>query len=283
MPRYTVEQLISLVGELPPMPLVARRALEMIRDPDTNMRDLAGILAMDQALAALVLRWANSAYYGIKFPASTVQQAVTYLGMRTLHSLVLAASVAAVLERPMPGYGLERGELWQHAMGVAAGARLIAGRFGNQVAEEAYHAGLLCDVGKLGFEMVLRNVDTTAADWQGYSFEDLESAHFGVDHAEMGAAIAVNWRLPGPLVNAIRYHHQPSKATEGAILAASVHVADSAMMMLGVGLGKDGLQYEVDPQAFERVSWKPDRLNELVEKVLPFVEEAKLMLTMNRK
>ena len=283
MARYTVEELINLVGELPPMPLVARRALETIRDPDTNMRELANILAMDQALAALVLRWANSAYYGIKFPASTVQQAVTYLGMRTLHSLVLAASVAAVLERPMPGYGLERGDLWQHSMGVAAGARLIAARFGNQVAEEAYHAGLLCDVGKLAFEMVLRNVDTSTPEWQGYSFADLETAHFGVDHAEMGAAIALTWRLPPPLINAIRYHHQPSKATDGAILAAAVHVADAGMMMLGVGLGRDGLQYEIDPQAFERVGWKPERLNELVDKVLPFVEEANQILRTNRK
>ncbi len=148
------------------MPQVAQRALGLIRNPKSNMTDLAGVLAMDQAMTSLVLRWANSAYYGLKYPVSTVQQAVTYLGQRNLHSLILAASVAALLDRPAPGYGLDRGELWKHSLGIACGARLIAAKFGNQVAEAAYHAGLLCDIGKLAFEILLRDVDTSAPDWQ---------------------------------------------------------------------------------------------------------------------
>lgn len=63
------------------------------------------------------------------------------------------------MDRPVPGYRLDRGELWKHAVGVAGGARLATQHLGPQVAEEAYHAGLLCDIGKLAFEVLLRTLD----------------------------------------------------------------------------------------------------------------------------
>lgn len=277
-----IDVLLNRLGELPPMPQVAQKALSLIRDPDSSMSELATTLSMDQAMTSLVLRWVNSAYYGLKYPVSTVQQAVTYLGQRTLHSLILAASVATLLERPAPGYALDRGELWRHSIGVAAGARLLTLKFGSAVAEEAYHAGLLCDIGKLAFEILLRTIDTSTPEWQGKSFSDLEMSHFGVDHAQLGAEMVRRWNLPASLVDAISYHHTPSAAGEGALLASAVHVADAAMMMLGVGIGKDGLQYELDPVACQRVGWSDNSLKELLDKVIPFIEEADNFIRLRR-
>jgi putative nucleotidyltransferase with HDIG domain len=281
-PGISLDDLIKRVGELPPMPQVAQKALDLIRDPKSDMGSVAKILAMDEAMTSLVLRWANSAYYGLKYPVSTVHQAVTYLGYRTLHSLILAASVAAFLERPAPGYALERGDLWRHSIAVAAGARLIAADFGQKIAEEAYHAGLLCDIGKLALEILLRNTNTNLPDWQGQSFNDLESAHFGIDHAALGAELALRWRLPPPLIDAIAHHHHPSQANEGAILAAAVHLADATAMSLGIGLGKDGLQYTVDPIAVERMNWNDKKFSELADRIMPFVEEADEFVRLRR-
>ena len=238
------------------------------------MADLAGVLAMDEAMTSLVLRWANSAYYGLRYPVSTVQQAVVYLGQRTLHSLILAASVAALLERPAPGYELDRGALWRHSIGVAAGARLVAKRFGRQVAEEAYHAGLLCDIGKLAYEVLLRNVDTSVPEWQALSFSELETDNFGINHAALGAELAKRWQLPGPLVDAIANHHTPSQAREGTVLADAVHLADAAMMMMGIGIGRDGLQYVLDPGACERMGFNDTKFKEIADQVLPYIDEA---------
>ncbi len=281
-PQTSLDELIKKVGDLPPMPRVAQRALELIRDPKSDMGDVAKILAMDEAMASLVLRWANSAYYGLKFPVSTVNQAVTYLGYRTLHSLILAASVATLLERPVPGYALERGELWRHSIAVAAGARLIAADYGNQIAEEAYHAGLLCDIGKLALETLLRTTNINKPEWQEVPFVELEVSLFGVDHATLGAELARRWRLPSALVDAIAHHHQPSQASEGAILAAAVHLADASAMSLGIGLGKDGLQYIIDPQAVERMNWSEKKYNELADRIKPFVEEADEFIRLRR-
>ena len=279
--RY-VRDLIARIGELPPMPFVAERALALIRDPDSNMGDLAAVLALDQAMATLVLRWANSAYYGLRNPVSTVQQAVVYLGMRTLHNLVLAASVAVWFDRPVPGYALERGSLWRHALGTAAGARLVAAPFGHAIAEEAYHAGLLCDIGKLAFEVLLRNIDASTPQWQRKSFTELEKEHFGIDHASLGGEMARLWNLPMALIDAIAHHHEPEKAKEGHLLAAAVHIADAAMMMCGIGIGKDGLQYTLSPTACEITQWNEDKFSDLIAQVIPFINEADQIIRMRR-
>jgi putative nucleotidyltransferase with HDIG domain len=271
---YTIEEILKQAGELPPLPQVAQKAITILRNPESNMRELADVLVLDQAMTGLILRWVNSAYFGLWNPVSTVHQAVVYLGQRTLESLVLAASVVNLLSKPIPGYGLEQGDLWKHSIGVAAGARLIAKKIGFQDPEIAYHAGLLCDIGKLVLGVMLLKPDINMEDWQGKPFSDFEQAYFGVDHATLGAELARQWNLPEPLQVAIAYHHRPSLAGDHMMLASCVHMADAILMMMGVGLGKDGLQYTLDPTAFRLIDWKDAKINELFERVMSVVQEA---------
>jgi putative nucleotidyltransferase with HDIG domain len=262
---FTVDQLIREAGDLPPMPQVAQRALSLIRQPESSATQVASVLAVDQVLAGLVLRWANSAYYGLQQRVATVQQAVMVLGLHVVRDLLLASAVAPYLNRPLPGYDLKRGELWRHSLGVAVGAKWVAERHGWKFGDEAYHAGLLCDIGKLAFEKLLRDNDTSQVDWQRGAFMDQERAHFGIDHAMLGAEMAKRWRLPDDLVAAIRYHHNPSASTEYQQIIASVHVADAATMMMGVGVGKDGLRYNLDQSAIDQMRLNDQDLVELIE------------------
>ncbi len=280
--QLIIDRLISRMGELPPMPQVAQKALSLIRDPQSNMSELARVLALDEAMTSLVLRWVNSAYYGLKYPVPTVQQAVALLGQKTVHGLILAASMASLLDQPAPGYGLDRGELWRHSIGTAAGARIIASQFSKQAGDEAYHAGLLCDIGKLAFEVLLRGIDINIPEWQGRPFEELEVLHFGVDHATLGAEIARRWGLPANLVTAIAYHHNPAVVKENTQLVDAVHLANAAMMMLGVGIGRDGLQYRIDPIAVARMRWDDANFNDILERVIPFIDEADNFIRLRR-
>jgi len=277
----SIEALIKQVGDLPPLPQVAQKALNLIRNPESNMNDLANVLVMDQGLTSTVLRWVNSPYYGLSSPVPTVQQAVVYLGQNTIQSLVLAASISTFLYRAVPGYALDRGDLWKHSIGVATGAQLVTKKFGSAVSEEAYHAGLLCDIGKLAFEVLLRNIDVSQINWEGRSFNELEIEIFGVDHARMGSEMAKRWRLPESLLKTIEFHHEPSRAGKYTVLSSAVHIADAAMMMLGIGLGKDGLRYNLDPVAFETLGWDDSRFSELFEKMEMAIEQAEAFIGIN--
>ena len=280
---YTMDEILKQAGELPPLPQVAQKALTILRNPNSNMHELADVLILDQAMTSLILRWVNSAYFGLWNPVSTVHQAVVYLGQRTLESLVLAASVVNLLSKPIPGYGLEQGDLWKHSIGVAAGARLIAKRIGYEDPEVAYHAGLLCDIGKLVLGVLLQKPEVHVEEWVGKPFSEFEEAYFGVDHATLGAELAKQWNLPEPLQVAIACHHKPSTAGNYAVLASTVHMSDAMLMMMGIGLGKDGLQYTLDPGAFRFVDWKGAKINDLFDRVLSVVQEAEAFVGMPMK
>ena len=71
----------------------------------------------------------------------------------------------------------------------------------------------------------------------------------GVDHAEVGAHLLEHWNLPGEVVRATRWHHEPERATTSCGLVDVVHVADVICMNCGWGLGRDGLQYRLDEDA----------------------------------
>ncbi len=279
--NWTVDQLIRDAGNLPPMPQAVQKALAMIRNPDSSAADVAGVLAVDQVLTALVLQMANSTYYGLESKVATVQQAVAVLGMNMIMEVILASSVAAYLYRPVPGYALKRGELWRHSVGVAMGAQCIAEEHHWKAPEVAYHAGLLCDIGKVAFEKLLRDTDTLLPEWQDVSFMEAEKDHFGIDHAHLGAEIGRRWNLPEEIIQVITYHHIPEQAADHSDLVAAVHVADATVMMLGVGVGKDGLRYPLNRAALERLNFRESDLSGLFEQIMLRIHQAEALIGFN--
>ncbi len=276
------EKLVEQIGELPPMPDVANKALSLIKDPESNVSEIAEILSLDEALTSLILRWANSAYYGLARPVSTVKQAMVYLGYRTVENLVLAASMVNMMDRPLPGYRLDRGELWKHAIGVAAGARSITKIFGRRKAEDAYFAGLLCDIGKLALDAYLRGRTASNSFLEDISCIQVEQELVGINHAELGAAITQKWNLPTELQDAIAFHHDPDSATEGMILAAAVHVADCAANRL---YGKSDNPEGIQPagSAMDRLRLSQTDYVSLIDKIDNFVLETEAFLNVRSR
>ena len=275
---YTVDELIEKLGKLPPFPQAATKTLELIRNPDSNVAEVVNALSVDQVLTGIVLRWANSAYFGVETRVTTVQQAVMMLGLYRVYELILSASMSNYLDRPVPGYDLKRGELWRHSLGVGYGARLLAQNRGWKNSEELYFCGLLCDIGKIAMERLLRDLPGNDPDWDAKSFESMEREKFGFDHALLGAEIARRWNFPPALVAVIEHHHNPSEAGEYAHSAAAVHVADAAMMIMGVGVGKDGLRYNLDDKAVKELGVTEKELFQLIEKMTLQIRMAEVFI-----
>jgi putative nucleotidyltransferase with HDIG domain len=281
MASYPIEQFIQEASILPPIPQTAQKALSVIRDPETNAGDLAGILASDQVLAARVLRWANSAYYGMENRIVTMRQAIVILGMNVIQELVMASSISDQMNQALPGYGLKRGELWHHALGTAVGAQLISKQYHLRIDQEAYYAGLLCDIGKLIFEKHLREISWDKSDWERRSFLEMERTFFGLDHGALGAELARHWQLPEQLVTAIAFHHEPQQAPRHQELVAAVHIADISMRVLGIGIGIDGLSYPLEHTTLTALQMSWDALFALSEQVREQLARAKELIDLN--
>jgi putative nucleotidyltransferase with HDIG domain len=237
---------------------------------------LVRALSTDQALVSNLLKLANSALYGFSRQVATVTEALVLVGRRRVRSLVLAASTASLLQPEVAGYRLAKGELWRHALACGVCARLIADQSRKVPAEEALVAGLLHDLGKviLGrwawqrFQEIMQYGQAKEV-----SFLEAERAVLGFDHAQVGAKIAARWMLPEGLTTAIAAHHQPSGLSPIPPLAAVVHVADCLVLMMGVGLGCDGLQYPIDEASLVSLGLTEAVLENVISQVVGVFEE----------
>lgn len=272
--KISMEELLDHVGNLPTLPEIVHKSINIIEDPKSDMGDLADVIKLDQALTSLIMRWVNSGYYSITHRLVSVEQAVTYLGHRTVQNLVLSASIASYMNQPISGYELKKGELWKRSVTMAAGARLIIQDVSPDLIEDAYYAGLFCDIGKLVFHVLVKNIKI---DWEvigDQPFHLVEQQIFGYDHATVGAAIVRRWNLADHLTDLIKYHHTPSEANEKwRTVAYAVHAADAIMMMFGIGTGLDSLQYPLDPETLNIFKWREDSLYEIYERLAPIIEE----------
>ncbi|MCR4418996.1 MAG: HDOD domain-containing protein [Clostridia bacterium] len=262
-----LEDLVAKVEDLPALPVVVGQVMRLTEDPDSTAMDLGAVIGRDQALTARVLRLANSAYYGFPRRVGTVTEAVVLLGFNTIRNLVLAASVSNVLLREAPGYQLARGELWRHSLTSAMAARLLARKVRYRGAEEAFVAGLLHDIGKLVLSQYVG--ETYAQIWERVTqerlpFMEAERATLGFDHAQAGGLVAEKWNLPEALVEAVSLHHQPAAATKQPMLAVLAHAGDALALMLGAGLGADGLNYPLDAEAVAGIGLTEESMEEVL-------------------
>jgi len=262
-----MERLIEIDG----LPTVCLEALSMMRDPQVSLDKLIGEVERDPALTGNLLRLANAAYFGFPREIGSVRQAIVRLGTRQMLPLILAAGVAARMNRPVRGYDLPPGALWNRSLCMAVGSVEVARRLGTEVPPELFTAGLLADVGKLVLGEFLAadgGAIRALAFEQGVPFDEAERRVLGLDHAEVGGQLLELWNLPEPIVDAVRHHHLPDQVGPGRGLVEPLHVADALCMMIGIGCGCDGLHYRCSPGCEANRVLQADAVEELMATIL---------------
>lgn len=208
-------------------PMAATRIVRIANDPRSSLDDLERAVGTDPALAAQVLKIANSGYFAASRTIGSLRDALAMIGFSHTRDLAVALSMAALGKAERPHHRLE----WLHALRVGVATMRLAERVGHRAPGEMLVVGLLHDLGKL----VLLSFDE-----EGYvglieagPIDDLsrrEIETYGFDHAELGAVCADRWGLPDAIVRAIRDHHHPD-LTPGP--HGSVPSPETAMLALG--------------------------------------------------
>jgi putative nucleotidyltransferase with HDIG domain len=237
-PVLNLSTLIANVKDLPPLPVIVMRAMEMALDPEVSVRNLQQLISQDQALSAKILRIVNSAMYSLRREVSTVSHAVAVLGIDTVRSVIMAASVERVFQKAKD---LGTKLMSDHSWGTALAARAIARRVRYANPEEALICGLMHDIGKpvLMQNMKSRYSEIISEVYAGNSnFHQLELLSFGFSHAHVGALLARKWNFPPQLAEAVGYHHNPMSAPSYRQLACIVNLANLFMISMGIGFEK---------------------------------------------
>ena len=213
LPSDTLQGLMSQMRHLPSPPeMYFQIAMEM-QSPNASIETIGQLIARDPAITAKVLQLANSAVFGLQLQVVNPVEAVNYIGLETTKALVLMAHTFSTFEQvELSGFSIET--LWQHSLRVGHFARRITLTENGDpsMADEAFTAGLLHDLGKLLFAANLPEQFGEAmamAQGQRRSLWEVESQIFGATHAEVGACVLNVWGLPPQIVESVVSHHHP--------------------------------------------------------------------------
>lgn len=253
-------RVLKRVKDIPSLPRFVVETLGKLDDPKSSATDVGQKLSLDEGLVVRVLRLANSAYYGLSRKITGISEAISFLGFKTVRSIVLAASVYKFMDSAFSGYALDRGSLWRHSQSVAATSRYLAEKLKKIDPEEAYIGGMMHDIGKIvlndyvrfGYGIILRMVEDDKV-----SFCQAERRVLGFDHAQVGGLVLEQWNLPDSYARVASFHHAPwelpSDRADCQPVVDTVHVANAMCIMLGAGIGGDGLQYNISTDSLERL------------------------------
>ena len=278
-----LETAIMTAADLPTIPVVAIKVMQLIESETATADELAKIVASDPAVAARVLKISNSSFYGCQRQIQTLTGAILVLGFSTLRSLVVAASVKQVYKP----YGLTEKMLWEHSFAAGLAARIIAIQTRAANEEEAFLAGLFHDIGKI----IMNTLDRTKFQEvmqhcynEGISFGEAERGLYPFSHDEVGAYVIRKWNFPENLTTAILQHHRMEFSSEDTPdvvnLTAVTSLADQFCLKLGIGTRSP--REDIDParsQAGLLLKLTPEQANLALETFRVGFEKDRLLFS----
>ncbi len=235
----TISDIQQAIEAIRPIPQVALKVLRIIEDGAYDIDKIAGEVKKDQVISARTIRLCNSALFSKRHDVVSLDHALVFLGQDLFIKLVISAAVQSYYNQCGNGYSLCKGGLYHHAIGTAMIAEKIAGMTEKTIPGVAYTAGLLHDIGKV----VLDQYITGAYPMFYRRFQDrqseiidVETRILGIDHTHVGELLAIEWSLPAPLTDAIRFHHRPAETRRNDGLTTIVYLADLLMSRFHTGL-----------------------------------------------
>ena len=195
---------LAILDDLPSPPAVALEILRLSRRADTGIDELAGVLAHDPAMASKVMRVANSAVYRRRGDATSVADAATRIGLRSLVVIALGFSLVRDLPRSGELAGMSVDRYWRRSLTVAVVARRIAARCLPQLTQEAFALGLFAHMGRLVLaEHASSYYRPLVAQYGGWPDTRAERVGLGFSSLEIGAALVEAWDLPSVMVDTL--------------------------------------------------------------------------------
>jgi len=245
--NYATLEKVLASPDLPSLPAVALKVLELTSKPDVSLKQVAQVIENDQAIAAKVLRTINSSFYGLSKRCGSIQQALALLGLQTVKGLVLGFSLA----KSVDGGGeseisFDFISYWRRCMYSAAASKHIAASTRRCDPDEAFVAALMQDIGMVALWRALGDQYLQTLDVAGKQHSKLcaiERKAFEIDHAAVSGEMAKRWRFPESMVEALRCHHDSQKApVEAAGIAQVVEIGGLAAALVAGGIrSEDGV------------------------------------------
>ncbi|MBN1628045.1 MAG: HDOD domain-containing protein [Deltaproteobacteria bacterium] len=281
----SVERIVASISGLPPFPEVARRVLELSRDPDISNKEIAEVLKYDDAITANCLKLCNSSYYSLSVKVFSMHQAVNMLGLKNIIMIALASTKSlSAYAKAQQKYCMTKGELWRHSVTTAIISQLLL-KYANMNEDSIlFTAALLHDFGKIVLDQYMEGdvenlVELTQKE--GVSLLDAEKEVFGIDHAELGGLIAEEWNFPSMLVNSIRNHHHEISSDHIPNVESWVRLSNLVFYLSFSKLTQSyhkGIMCGIDPNVLSRYRLKSEDIDAVIKALPAEIRKTEAML-----
>ncbi len=211
MAHPCLREMVSQLDTLPSLPEVYAKLRQAIANPEVPVSEIAAIIEEDMAMSAKVLQLVNSAFFGLFQKVESPARAVNLLGIDTVKNLILGVGAFTEIKASSKIFPVKK--LWSHSLMVGNCAKIIARAQSedNDLIDNSFIAGLLHDIGKL---VMLAKMDkqyeeaTLLAGEEGICLRSAEKRIFNAVHDDFGAYLMGLWGMPGPVIEAIGFHHR---------------------------------------------------------------------------
>jgi HD-like signal output (HDOD) protein len=250
--------------------------LRLADDPDSSTRDMEKLIERDSALAAKVLRVANSSYYGLHHVPS-IGRAISILGINTVRSLVVGIAYQQMISLKQTSKRFSKVDFWRHSVAVATAAKILAKLKMPSRTEELYSAALMHDVGLLVMDRFAPDELDQSIEYAQAECIPLHQAEthlHAFNHAKIGGLLAERWGLSGTLMSAIKYHHSPWEDNANMEFTSYVTVADLLAHQCGFTHNRGPADVEIDSRLLEVVGLPAEQLSPVRTVIISEVEKA---------
>ncbi|MES2026818.1 MAG: HDOD domain-containing protein [Pseudomonadota bacterium] len=278
--RLHFDQVISQIRDLPALPAIVQDLMRNVGPDDVDLNVITRKVSLDQALTAKTLQFANSSFYALQSKVTTIQQAITLIGVDSVRHVVTASALTGYFP-PNNCAGFDFFSLWRHSVATAVCARVLA-RHLHLNQDYAFTAGLLHDIGRLVLVTYFRNEYEAVIAYRNLhdcQWLDAEREVMGVDHVMAGEALAAHWNFSDSIRYAIAGHHHPEQQKVRS-LASIVHIADAIAHALDLSGREDDLVPPISLIAWNGLGLSEDVYQQVFhETEMLFDEVSRVLLT----
>jgi putative nucleotidyltransferase with HDIG domain len=221
------QSLIKGVNELPTIPDIASKVIDLLDNPEVELEELADMILTDQVMASRVIKIVNSPLFRPMHEIKSIKRALIYLGFRHIREIALTCSIIDAFGDRAGVFDIKT--FWEHSFGVGVVAKIIAQRVRYPEVEKAYIVGIVHDIGEVFLSYYFMDEFQKIIDMlQGTpkSFVEAEETILGTTHAEVGLCLAKKWNFPPEYCDVIQNHHTPMEASYDPTLTAIINLAD---------------------------------------------------------
>lgn len=271
-----VTNAIREISHIATLPEVTLKIIELVENPKSTASDLHAVIAGDPALSSRILKVVNSSFYGLPGQIASINRAIVLLGLNAVKNIAIAASLAKLFRGGDLTTRFSAKSLWDHSNACAAACKIITDTLKLGLADEAFLAGLMHDIGIMvemqsDRQKLIQVVESLGLNNAGVPLMDMleaEEAVFQANHQHFGSALCAKWKFPRCLEIVTGNHHNPLRVdADSRTLPCVVYLADRICAEASQPTYRLDLpSIEIDQGVLDALKLSGDQLNTIREK-----------------